>query len=142
MINSVLIIMITIILVAILFIKNPVLNLILYIIEIILFGILLMQMMWKHKKVIVPSLNEKVLSTIEPLSEPEFDIILENPGDNKIATTKCLRQIYNIGLHDAWLIIEHTPSLVKFAVSKQEAEYVTIRLTECGATVKIVKITI
>lgn len=99
----------------------------------------LLQIQGSYRKNVIPSLNKKIKSSLEPLAEPEFDIILENSGNKKITVTKQLRQIYDIGLRDAWFIIDRTPSVIKEAVSRQEAEYVATRLAEYGAIVKIAK---
>ena len=67
--------------------------------------------------------------------QTEFDLILQNMGDNKIAVIKAVRAITALGLKDAKDMVESAPVTVKEAVSKDEAEEIKKQLEESGATV-------
>lgn len=129
----------TLVLAAIPFAHDQRLFISLHVLECVLFVVLLLALKGngRNRKSIAPSLNKKVRLALEPLGESEFDILLENAGARKIAVAKCLRQMYDMGLYDAHQIIENKPSIIQLAVSKQEAEYVAARLTDCGATVSL-----
>ena len=69
--------------------------------------------------------------------QTEFDLILENVGDNKIAVIKAVRAITGQGLKDAKDMVESAPVTVKETVSKDEAEEIKKQLEESGATVEL-----
>lgn len=84
-------------------------------------------------------LQKQIAMSLDGVGEPEWDIVLKDAGHQPIAVTRCLRQCYTFGLREASLIVQHTPGIVKSAVSRQEAELVSARLAKCGATVDIAK---
>jgi len=69
--------------------------------------------------------------------QTEFDLILQNMGDNKIAVIKAVRAITALGLKDAKDMVESAPVTVKEAVSKDEAEEIKKQLEESGATAEL-----
>ena len=69
--------------------------------------------------------------------QTEFDLILQNMGDNKIAVIKAVRAITALGLKDAKNMVESAPVTVKEAVSKDEAEEIKKQLEESGATAEL-----
>jgi len=69
--------------------------------------------------------------------QTEFDLILQNMGDNKIAVIKAVRAITALGLKDAKDMVEKAPVTVKEAVSKDEAEEIKKQLEESGATAEL-----
>ena len=69
--------------------------------------------------------------------QTEFDLILQNMGDNKIAVIKAVRAITALGLKDAKDMVERAPVTVKEAVSKDEAEEIKKQLEESGATAEL-----
>ena len=58
-------------------------------------------------------------------------------GDKKINVIKVIRTITSLGLKEAKELADNAPSMVKEAVSKDEAEEVKKQLEEAGATVLI-----
>ena len=58
-------------------------------------------------------------------------------GDNKVAVIKAVRGITGLGLKEAKDAVEGTPSTVKEAVGKAEAEDVKKQLEEAGASVEL-----
>jgi len=71
------------------------------------------------------------------VEKDEFDVILTNFGDKKIGVIKEVRGITGLGLKEAKEMVEGTPSKVKEAVSKEEAEEVKKKLEDAGATAEI-----
>ena len=67
----------------------------------------------------------------------EFDVILKAVGDKKINVIKAVRAITGLGLKEAKDMVESTPSTVKEAVSKEEAEEVAKKLKDEGAEVEV-----
>ncbi len=88
--------------------------------------------------VAVASASAETAETDEQGDEQtEFDLILQNMGDNKIAVIKAVRAITALGLKDAKDMVEKAPVTVKEAVSKDEAEEIKKQLEESGATVEL-----
>lgn len=69
--------------------------------------------------------------------QTEFDVVLTGFGGNKVAVIKTVRSITGLGLKEAKGAVEGTPTTVKEAVSKDEAEEVKKQLEEAGATAEI-----
>ncbi|MGC8868062.1 MAG: 50S ribosomal protein L7/L12 [Sulfurihydrogenibium sp.] len=67
----------------------------------------------------------------------EFDVILVNPGANKINVIKVVREITGLGLKEAKDLVDGAPKPIKEGVSKEEAEQIKKKLEEAGATVEI-----
>ncbi len=88
--------------------------------------------------VAVASASAETAETDEQGDEQtEFDLILQNMGDNKIAVIKAVRAITALGLKDAKNMVESAPVTVKEAVSKDEAEEIKKQLEESGATAEL-----
>ena len=88
--------------------------------------------------VAVASASAETAETDEQGDEQtEFDLILQNMGDNKIAVIKAVRAITALGLKDAKDMVESAPVTVKEAVSKDEAEEIKKQLEESGATAEL-----
>lgn len=69
--------------------------------------------------------------------QTEFDVVLENFGDKKIAVIKEVRALTSLGLKEAKELVEGVPSKVKEGVSKEDAEAAKTKLEAAGATVSI-----
>ena len=67
----------------------------------------------------------------------EFDVELTGVGDKKINVIKVIRTITSLGLKEAKDMADNAPSIVKDAVSKEEAEDIKKQLEEAGATVTL-----
>ena len=67
----------------------------------------------------------------------EFDIELTGVGEKKINVIKVIRTVTSLGLKEAKELADNAPSMVKEAVSKDEAEEVKKQLEEAGATVTL-----
>ena len=70
--------------------------------------------------------------------QTEFDVILVNPGSEKIKVIKAVREVVaGLGLKEAKDFVEACPKALKEAVSKEEAEKIKAAFAEIGATVEI-----
>ena len=67
----------------------------------------------------------------------EFDIELTGVGEKKINVIKVIRTITSLGLKEAKELADNAPSMVKEAISKDEAEEIKKQLEEAGATVTL-----
>jgi len=67
----------------------------------------------------------------------EFDVVLTGFGDNKVSVIKAVRAVTGLGLKEAKDAVEGTPSTLKEAVSKAEAEELKKGLEEAGGTVEL-----
>ena len=67
----------------------------------------------------------------------EFDVVLTGFGDNKVAVIKAVRAITGLGLKEAKDAVEGTPTVVKEAASKSDADEVKKQLEEAGAAVEL-----
>ncbi len=69
--------------------------------------------------------------------QTEFNVILAEVGANKVGVIKAVREITGLGLKEAKDMVEGAPSVLKEAVSKEEAEELKKKLEETGATITI-----
>ncbi len=67
----------------------------------------------------------------------EFDVVLTGFEGNKVAVIKAVRGLTGLGLKEAKEAVEGTPTTIKEAVSKEEAEEAKKQLEEAGASVEI-----
>lgn len=71
------------------------------------------------------------------VEQTEFNVILTSFGTNKVPVIKAVRGITGLGLKEAKEAVEKTPTTVKEAVSKSEAEEVVKTLETVGASAEI-----
>jgi len=71
------------------------------------------------------------------VEKDEFDVVLTNFGDKKVAVIKAVRSITGLGLKEAKDMVESAPTSVKEGASKDEAEELKKQLEEAGATVEL-----
>ncbi|MEG2563785.1 MAG: 50S ribosomal protein L7/L12, partial [Lactococcus sp.] len=64
--------------------------------------------------------------------QSEFNVELTSFGANKVAVIKAVREITGLGLKEAKDMVEGAPSVLKEAVSKEEAEELKKKLEETG----------
>ena len=70
----------------------------------------------------------------------EFDVVLSNAGDKKIAVIKVVREITSLGLKDAKQLVDGVvdePNVLKKALKKDDAEKMKADLEAAGATVEL-----
>jgi large subunit ribosomal protein L7/L12 len=68
----------------------------------------------------------------------EFDVKLTDSGAQKIQVIKVVRAITGLGLKEAKDLVDGAPSVVKEAVSKDEAEDIKKKIEEAGGKVEVV----
>ena len=69
--------------------------------------------------------------------QTEFDVVLTEAGQAKIAVIKAVRAITSLGLKEAKELVDAAPKAVKEKVSQAEADEVKKALEEAGATVEL-----
>ena len=67
----------------------------------------------------------------------DFDVVLEDFGDNKIAVIKVVREITSLGLKEAKELVEGAPKPIQEGVAKDKAEEIKAKLEEAGAAVTL-----
>ena len=67
----------------------------------------------------------------------EFDVILTNPGANKIGVIKVVKELTGLGLKEAKALVDEAPKTVKEGASKEDAEAIKAKLVEAGAEVEL-----
>jgi len=67
----------------------------------------------------------------------EFNVVLTNGGDKKVAVIKVVRELTGLGLKEAKDLVEGAPQTVKEGASKAEAEELKKKLEEAGASVEL-----
>ena len=82
-----------------------------------------------------------MMATAAPVEEveekTEFDAILLSAGDKKIGVIKVIREITGLGLKEAKDLVEKTPSTIKEACPKDEAEKIKAQIEEAGGQVDL-----
>ncbi|MCH8186100.1 MAG: 50S ribosomal protein L7/L12 [Chloroflexi bacterium] len=73
----------------------------------------------------------------EEEEQSEFSVQLQEFGPNKINVIKAVREVTTLGLKEAKELVESAPTMVKEAVSKDEAEQVKEKLEGAGAKVAV-----
>ena len=69
--------------------------------------------------------------------QTEFSVILVEIGEKKINVIKEVRAVTGLGLKEAKDLVEGAPTVVKEAVSKDEAQSIRKKLEEAGAKVEL-----
>jgi len=74
----------------------------------------------------------------EPVEEQtEFNVVLTGYGENKVAVIKVVRALTGLGLKEAKDAVEGVPTVLKEAVTKDEAANAKKQLEDAGATVEV-----
>ena len=55
-------------------------------------------------------------------AKSEFDVVLTSAGGSKLAVVKLVKELTGLGLKEAKDLVDNTPSSIKEAVSKDDAE--------------------
>jgi large subunit ribosomal protein L7/L12 len=66
-----------------------------------------------------------------------FDVVLKSAGPTKLAIVKLVKELTGLGLKEAKDLVDAAPSVIKEAVTKDEAEALRKQLTEGGAEVEL-----
>ncbi|MCO5247594.1 MAG: 50S ribosomal protein L7/L12 [Chitinophagales bacterium] len=73
----------------------------------------------------------------QAIEKSEFDVILTNAGDKKLAVVKVVKELTGLGLKESKEIVDGAPKPVKEGASKAEAEEIKAKLEEAGASVEL-----
>ncbi len=67
----------------------------------------------------------------------EFDVVLKDPGAQKVAVIKAVKDITGLGLGEAKAIVDAAPKPVLEKANKEDAEAAKKALEDAGATVEL-----
>ena len=70
-------------------------------------------------------------------TKSEYDVVLKAAGGSKLAVVKLVKELTGLGLKEAKDLVDNTPSSIKEAVSKDDAEGLKKSLEEAGAEVEL-----
>ena len=70
-------------------------------------------------------------------AKSEDDVVLKAAGGSKLAVVKLVKELTGLGLKEAKDLVDNTPSSIKEAVSKDDAEGLKKSLEEAGAEVEL-----
>lgn len=70
-------------------------------------------------------------------AKSEFDVMLKDPGAQKVAVIKAVKDITGLGLGEAKALVDGAPKVIKEKAPKEEAEAAKKALEEAGATVEL-----
>lgn len=73
----------------------------------------------------------------EEEEKTEFDVVLEAPGDKKIAVIKAVRAMTTLGLKEAKELVDGAPNVVLEGAKKEDAEKAKEELEAAGGTVTL-----
>lgn len=69
--------------------------------------------------------------------QTEFDVVLKEIGDSKLAVIKVVREVTGLGIKEAKALVDEVPKAIKEKVSKAESEEIQKKLTEAGAVAEL-----
>ncbi len=69
--------------------------------------------------------------------QTEFDVVLNSPGESKLAVVKLVKEITGVGLKEAKSMVDELPKPIKEKTSKEDAESLKSQLEEAGAEVEL-----
>lgn len=73
----------------------------------------------------------------EDVVKTEFDLVLKDAGQKKIAVIKEVRSITNLNLKDAKELVDKAPVTIKAKMPKDECDKAKALLEEAGAVIEI-----
>jgi large subunit ribosomal protein L7/L12 len=73
----------------------------------------------------------------EEEEKTEFNVILKEIGENKIAVIRAVRELTSLGLKESKELVESAPHAVKESVNKDDAAAAKAKLEEAGAKVDV-----
>ncbi|MCD4680692.1 MAG: 50S ribosomal protein L7/L12 [Bacteroidales bacterium] len=69
--------------------------------------------------------------------QTEFDVIINSPGQSKLAVVKLVKELTSLGLKEAKELVDSAPKAIKEGISKDEADALQKQLEEAGAEVEV-----
>jgi large subunit ribosomal protein L7/L12 len=71
------------------------------------------------------------------VEQTEFDVILKDPGAQKLNVVKEVKNLLGLGLKEAKDLVDGAPSPLKTGVNKAEADSIKTALEAAGAVVEV-----
>ena len=71
------------------------------------------------------------------VEQTEFDVILKDPGAQKLNVVKEVKNLLGLGLKEAKDLVDGAPSPLKTGVNKAEAESIKTALEAAGAVIEV-----
>ncbi len=68
----------------------------------------------------------------------EFDVTLKDPGSQKVAVIKAVKDITGLGLGEAKALVDGAPKVILEKAKKEDAENAKKALEEAGATIELI----
>ncbi len=73
----------------------------------------------------------------EAEEKTEFDVVLDAPGDKKVAVIKVVKALTGLGLKEAKELVDNAPSTILEGAKKDDAEKAKADIEEAGGSVTI-----
>lgn len=73
----------------------------------------------------------------KPVTDGEFQLVLNGFGKNKFAVIKIVMEITGLDIKDAKELVENTPIPIKQGIDKKEADKLKKKLTDAGGTAEV-----
>jgi large subunit ribosomal protein L7/L12 len=70
-------------------------------------------------------------------AKSEYDVTLKDPGAQKVAVIKAVKDITGLGLGEAKALVDGAPKVIKEKAPKEEAEAAKKALEDAGATAEL-----
>lgn len=70
-------------------------------------------------------------------TKSEYDVVLKDPGTQKVAAIKAVKDITGLGLGEAKALVDGAPKTVLEKVKKEDAESAKKALEDAGATAEV-----
>ncbi len=70
-------------------------------------------------------------------AKSEYDVILKDPGAQKVAVIKAVKEVTNLGLGEAKALVDNAPKAILEKAKTEDAEAAKKKLEEAGATVEL-----
>jgi large subunit ribosomal protein L7/L12 len=86
--------------------------------------------------VAVPAAGEAAAGPVEE-EKAELDVVLKDPGAQKVAIIKAVKDITGLGLGEAKALVDAAPKTILEKAKKDDAENAKKVLEEAGATVEL-----
>ena len=67
----------------------------------------------------------------------EFNVVLQEIGENKIAVIRAVRELTSLGLKESKELVESAPTTVKEGMNKDDSAAAKAKLEEAGAKVEL-----
>jgi large subunit ribosomal protein L7/L12 len=67
----------------------------------------------------------------------EFDVVLKSAGPKKIQVIKAIREITELSLKDAKLLVDGAPKTIRAGIPKAEAKDIQTKLEKQGAIISV-----